>query len=597
MSASAGLTLAAIHLLVWSSKRTAWAHLLFSLTAAGTAAFAACELWGMRVETPAELGVAMRWARVPGWVLTVSLVWFVRLYLRAGRLWLAWTVCGLRTLWLVLHFILTPNLNYRHITAVRRIPFLGESVSIPEAVPNPWMLIGQLSLLLLTIFVADATLTVWRRGDRRQALVVGGSILLFSVGGAGQAVLVLWGILHLPIMSSLFYLGLVAVMGYEMSRDVLRAARLSDELHESQQGMRLAAAAAQLVLWTWDVQSNRVWVTPEGRSLYGIAPGETITLERFLASVQAEDLPSVREAVQRALRGDGEYQAEYRVVRPHGAARWIAARGKVESDRHGRPMRVRGVSLDVTERRLAETQAQRQRAELAHAGRMSTMGQLASALAHELNQPLGAILRNAEAAELFLRGNPPDLEEVRAILADIRKDDHRAGEVIDRMRALLKRRGLERTTVHIATLVDEVVPLIQPDAASRRVRLEVEVPRDLPAVRGDRVHLQQVLLNLMLNGMDAMSEIPAAARRLAVRARQADAGTIEVAVADAGHGVPADRLAHLAEPFVTTKPNGMGLGLPISFTIIEAHGGRLWAENSPSGATFFFTVPVSDEGQ
>ena len=237
----------------------------------------------------------------------------------------------------------------------------------------------------------------------------------------------------------------------------------------------------------------------------------------------------------------------------------------------------------------------RLRAELAHAGRVSTMAQLASGLAHELNQPLGAILRNAEAAELLLQRSPPDLEEVRAILADICKDDHRAGEVIDRMRALLKRRGLERVKLHVAELVDEVLVLVQPDAASRKVRLGVEVPRALPPVRGDRVHLQQVLLNLILNGMDAMAEVPAEERRLVVRARQADAGTIEVAIADAGRGVPAAKLARLFEPFFTTKPDGMGLGLPISATIIGAHGGRIWAESGPAGATFYFTVPVSGE--
>ena len=182
---------------------------------------------------------------------------------------------------------------------------------------------------------------------------------------------------------------------------------------------------------------------------------------------------------------------------------------------------------------------------------------------------------------------------MRAILADICKDDHRAGEVIDHMRALLKRRGLERVELHVAELVDEVLVLVQPDAASRQVRLGVEVPRTLPPVRGDRVQLQQVLLNLILNGMDAMADVPAEGRRLVVRARQADAGTVEVAIADRGHGVAAEKLGRLFEPFFTTKPDGMGLGLPISATIIGAHGGRIWAESGPTGATFYFTLPVS----
>src|SRR5258708_19966022 len=148
----------------------------------------------MGAETPAECGRAVRWAHVPAWVLIVSLVGFVRLYVRAGRLWLAWTVCGVRTLSLILNFVCTPNLNYREITALRHVSFLGDTVVVAEGVPNPWMLIGQLSLLLLVIFVADAAITVWQRGDRRQALSVGGSIVFFVAAGEGRAVPALSGV-------------------------------------------------------------------------------------------------------------------------------------------------------------------------------------------------------------------------------------------------------------------------------------------------------------------------------------------------------------------------------------------------------------------
>jgi C4-dicarboxylate-specific signal transduction histidine kinase len=224
------------------------------------------------------------------------------------------------------------------------------------------------------------------------------------------------------------------------------------------------------------------------------------------------------------------------------------------------------------------------------------MGQLATGLAHEINQPLAAILRNAEAAELFLQHTTPDLEEIRAILADIRADDERAGHVIDRMRGLLKRRTLETRRLDVAALVGEVAALVRVDAASRQVKLDLVVPHDLPHVRGDRVHLQQVLLNLILNGMDALDKACPEDRRVGVTARLNAAQAVEIVVNDAGPGIPADVLGQIFNPFFTTKSHGMGMGLAISRTIIEAHDGQLWAENAPTGgAAFLFTLPIADE--
>jgi signal transduction histidine kinase len=187
----------------------------------------------------------------------------------------------------------------------------------------------------------------------------------------------------------------------------------------------------------------------------------------------------------------------------------------------------------------------------------------------------------------------PDLVEIRAILADIRTDDQRASSVIDRMRTMLKRHDLVTRMLDVAELVGNVVGLVRPDTATRRVKLDVEVPENLPPVRGDRVHLQQVLLNLILNGMDALNGASSEHRRIIVSARVGDAQTVEIAVSDTGHGIATGKLSHVFDPFFTTKPDGMGMGLPISRTIIEAHGGRLWAEsNNGDGATFRFTLPT-----
>jgi two-component system, LuxR family, sensor kinase FixL len=287
---------------------------------------------------------------------------------------------------------------------------------------------------------------------------------------------------------------------------------------------------------------------------------------------------------------------EHRLVLPDGQLRWIHSRGRVEFNGDGKPILVRGVSLDITERNKAEQETQLLRQEIAHVGRVSMMSQLASSLAHEINQPLGAILRNAEAAELFMQSGSPDLDEIRAILVDIREDDQRAGKVIDRMRGLLKKHDLDTRPLDVQELVGDVAALLRADAAVRQVDLNLDVPSDLPFVRGDRVHLQQVLLNLILNGMDALNGARREDRCVSVTARLDGSQSVEIAVSDAGHGIPADKLTHVFEPFFTTKPNVMGMGLPISRTIIEAHGGRLWAENNNGGgAAFRFTLPIAEE--
>src|SRR5436309_1382469 len=227
------LTLALMHIVVWWKDRTARANLFFSVMAIAVAVFAAFELALMQAQTPEQFGELVRWLHVPLWVMIASLVAFMRLYLRAGRRWLAWTIVGVRTLSLILNFVFSPNINYRQITALRHISFLGEPVSVAVGVPNPWMLVAQLSLVLLVVFVADAAITAWRRGDRRQAAVVGGSILFFVVLGTAQGVAIGWGLISMPITVSLFYQCLVAAMAYELSYDVLHAAALARRLQAS----------------------------------------------------------------------------------------------------------------------------------------------------------------------------------------------------------------------------------------------------------------------------------------------------------------------------------------------------------------------------
>jgi signal transduction histidine kinase len=245
-------------------------------------------------------------------------------------------------------------------------------------------------------------------------------------------------------------------------------------------------------------------------------------------------------------------------------------------------------------RRRAEIVAQQQQTDLAHASRLTMVGELTASIAHEINQPLGAILSNAETAQILLESKQPHLEEVQQILADIRKDDLRASEVVRRMRELLRKRELELKLIDVNTVASDVLRFVDGETRRRGVEIEKQFADTLPVVRGDVIHLQQVLLNLILNGMEAMSESSESSRRLTMRTAYDGKGNVEVAVEDSGPGIPSDRLPQLFDSFFTTKRHGMGLGLSIVRSIVEAHGGRIWAENNASGgACFRFTLPVN----
>src|SRR5256885_7537000 len=312
--------------------------------------------------------------------------------------------------------------------------------------------------------------------------------------------------------------------------------RAKRELATSEKRMSLATESANLGLWVWDIGHDEIWAPPRYRSIFGFGVDERITFAAFRERVHPEDRETMERHVRTALEDKQPYQSQYRLALPDGGCRWIAAAGRVEYAASAEPVRMHGVCRDITERQQAQLEMRRLQDEIAHVGRVSMMGQLASSLAHEINQPLGAILRNAEAAELFLQSEKPDMEEIRTILADIRADDQRAGSVIDRMRTLLKRHVLDTQVLDLNELVGNVAEFARHDAAIRHVKLKVNLPVHLPPVRGDRVHLQQVLLNLILNGMDALNGNEDN-RRVTVSARLAAPRDIEISVSDTGHGI------------------------------------------------------------
>jgi two-component system sensor kinase FixL len=581
-------------------------------------------------------------------------------------------------------------------------------------------------------FFVDATITVWRRGERRRALVVGGSTICFITLSLGQSALVIWGIVESPFFISFPYLGIIAAMGYELSYDFLRAAKLAQQfqaseaaLHESEARINLAANAANLGLWLWNIRDDKLWVTEKWRKLFGFADSEPLTFDRLLQVVHPEDRERIQHNVQQMLEhGGGENESEYRITRPDGSTLWIAGYGGVELDEHGKPAFARGVSRDITRRKIAEEELresearfrtvadaapvmiwmsgpdklcnffnkgwldftgrtmeqelgngwaegvhsddlehclevygtsfnarqpftmeyrlrrndgeyrwvldsgtprfaedcafvgyigsciditarkqaelenQLQNMELARVGRVTLMGELAASLAHEVNNPIGAIVTNANAGQRLIAAGKINTEELKDLLADIVADGHRAREVIQGVRNMVRKTEPSRSVIRINDTIDDLLRIVRADALGRQVTIAAEVDSDAGRVMADRVQLLQVLINLTLNAFEAMSANRPDARRLVITGGRNGNGEIVVSLRDSGPGFPGALGEQLFDPFFSTKAEGTGMGLAIARSIVEAHGGKLWGENcDDGGACFTFRLPEAKEGK
>jgi PAS domain S-box-containing protein len=323
----------------------------------------------------------------------------------------------------------------------------------------------------------------------------------------------------------------------------------------------------------------------------GREPPELLGLD-FLTLLPSAARRVAREALQRAQDCGQQTSWDCEVAHADGTRGWQSWVCQLIEGAADEVREIQAIGHDVTDRRRAEEAGRR----LAHAARLTAVGELTAMVAHEINQPLCAILSNAEAGEILLRAERPPLGELREILADIREDDLRADTAIRGIRSLLHRREAELTNVDLPSTVHQVLRLMAGEALHRRIPIRHELEAALPPVKGDRSSIEQVLVILMVNGMDAMDGTPESARELLISARRVDGDFAEVSVQDRGHGIAAANLPQLFDSFFTTKPEGMGMGLSIARSMVAAHGGRIWAENTPGGgAVFRFTLAFARE--
>ncbi|HWX19665.1 MAG TPA: PAS domain-containing protein [Candidatus Binatia bacterium] len=379
-----------------------------------------------------------------------------------------------------------------------------------------------------------------------------------------------------------------------LQTDIDERKRAEQALQRSEAFLAEGQHLARIGSFSWRVATDEIAWSEQLYRIFEFDQGLTVTLELIGGRVHPEDLPMLNDMINRARGGFSDFEYEHRLLMPNRSVKHLhlIAHGNRNADGQ---LEFIGAVQDVTQRRLAEEALDKVRSELTHAARVTSLGELTASIAHEVNQPLGSITNNANACLSLLAHGTPPLDEIREALTEIIQGTDQASAVISRVRQLVRNAPSERTVLNLRDVVADVLVLARHEFAARQVTILTELAEDLPPVAGDRVQLQQVLLNLVVNGMEAMNATEASKRALVIRGRpeiRDKERVVLLTVQDAGMGFKRDEMDRLFEAFYTTKPQGMGMGLAISRSIIEAHGGRLWAEtNQGPGATFLFSLP------
>src|SRR5712664_1354898 len=345
--------------------------------------------------------------------------------------------------------------------------------------------------------------------------------------------------------------------------------------------------------WAWGVAGgDALHLSEEWYRIYGFDPEKgTSAWEEKVQRIHPEDRDKWQRAIDRAIGEKSDYEVEMRILLPDGTVKYVHTVGHPVLSASGDVVQFVGTSMDVS----ASKRAEEAQADLAHFSRVTTMGELTASLAHEVRQPIAAASTNASTCLRWLEGDTPNIEEARAAAKRIVKDAKRAGEIISRIRLLFKKGTPERELVDVNEVIREMIVLLRGEAMRYSIVVRTELAAGLPPVMGDRVQLQQVLMNLMINGIEAMKEVDGT-HELAIRSQRVENEHLLVSVSDTGDGLPPQQTDQIFNAFFTTKPLGTGMGLRISRSILESHGGRLWAaDNSPRGASFFLTLPAKVE--
>lgn len=383
----------------------------------------------------------------------------------------------------------------------------------------------------------------------------------------------------------------------DLKLEIAERKRAEEKLRQSESYLAEAQKITHTGSWVWEAAGRgALHLSEEWYRIYGFDPEKGMPAwEKRLRRVHPDDQARWTEAIDKAISERSEYEIEFRILFPDGAVKHLHSVGHPVLDGSGDLAQFVGSTTDVTDRKRAEEALRQAHADLARISRITTMGELTASLAHEVNQPIAAAVTDANTCLRWLNRDHPDMGEARQAASRVVKDATRAAEVISRIRQLFKKGTPQSEWVDMNEVIREMLALVIGDMSRLSISVRIELADDLPQIAGDRVQLQQVLMNLMMNGIDAMKDSNGT-RELLVNSQRADNQQITVTISDTGPGLPREHAEKIFNAFFTTKPHGTGMGLRISRSIVESHGGRLWAShNSPRGASFHVTLPIEAE--
>jgi PAS domain S-box-containing protein len=386
-----------------------------------------------------------------------------------------------------------------------------------------------------------------------------------------------------------------AALYFDLQRENTDRKRAEEELRRSESFLAEGQSISHTGSWSWNISTGKLVWSEEHCRIFGFDPkAAEPTFQLFSERIHPEDRSHVQQTLDGAIRDRSGFTLEFRITLPDGSSKYLHGAGRPILKAAGDIEEYIGTTMDITERRRGEEALRNAQADLTRVARLTTMGELTASIAHEINQPLAAIVTSANACLRWLANDRPDLDEARQAAERIVRDGHRAADIIRSVRALAGKSEPEMTPLDINDAIREVLVLTRSELRRHDVSLETVLSGGLEPVMGDRVQLQQVILNLVMNGIEAMSAVMHEPRVLRVRSRIDGPGDLLIAVEDSGPGLAPETMARLFDPFFTTKPSGMGMGLSICRSIVDAHSGRLWASaQSPRGAVFQFTVPTA----